>query len=99
MIIADIQCSPKYGYIWFPSCLVAAAFIYFYLPEVKGRTLEEIDEMVRLHNRINHGNLLTQTLTVRATPPSSEVFLLQVCWSGSTRAEAQGRRKFGTWGS
>ncbi|OOQ88800.1 general alpha-glucoside permease [Penicillium brasilianum] len=36
---------PKYGYIWFPSCLVAAAFIYFYLPEVKGRTLEEIDEM------------------------------------------------------
>lgn len=37
---------PKYGYIWFPSCLVAAAFIYFFLPEVKGRTLEEIDEMV-----------------------------------------------------
>ena len=38
--------SPKYGYIWFPSCLIAAAFIYFFLPEVKGRTLEEIDEMV-----------------------------------------------------
>lgn len=39
---------PKYGYIWFPSCLIAAAFIFFYLPEVKGRTLEEIDEMVSL---------------------------------------------------
>ncbi|MCJ1394678.1 hypothetical protein MMC18_007558 [Xylographa bjoerkii] len=36
---------PKYGYIWFPSCLVSAAFIYFCLPEVKDRTLEEIDEM------------------------------------------------------
>lgn len=38
--------SPKYGYIWFPSSLLAAAFIYFCLPELKDRTLEEIDEMV-----------------------------------------------------
>lgn len=36
---------PQYGYIWFPSSLLAAAFIFFCLPEVKGRTLEEIDEM------------------------------------------------------
>jgi len=36
---------PKYGYIWFPSGMVAAAFIFFCLPEVKNRTLEEIDEM------------------------------------------------------
>ncbi|KAJ5888756.1 Maltose permease [Penicillium taxi] len=36
---------PKYGYIWFPSGLLAAVYIYFFLPEVKGRTLEEIDEM------------------------------------------------------
>jgi len=36
---------PKYGYIWFPSSLLSAAFIYFCLPELKGRTLEEIDEM------------------------------------------------------
>lgn len=28
-----------------PSCLAAVVFIYFCLPEVKGRTLEEIDEM------------------------------------------------------
>ncbi|KAK6384203.1 hypothetical protein LTR65_009775 [Meristemomyces frigidus] len=42
---AALNWGPKYGYIWVPSCLMAAAFVYFYLPEVKGRTLEEIDEM------------------------------------------------------
>ena len=31
--------------IWAPSCAIAAVFIYFFLPEVKGRSLEEIDEM------------------------------------------------------
>lgn len=36
---------PKYGYIWAPSCLIAAAWVYIFLPEVKGRSLEEIDEM------------------------------------------------------
>jgi len=36
---------PKYGYIWFPSSLLAALFIYLYLPELKNRSLEEIDEM------------------------------------------------------
>lgn len=36
---------PRYGFIWFPSCVIAAAWVYFFLPEVKGRTLEEIDEM------------------------------------------------------
>lgn len=37
---------PKYGYIWFPSGIVSAVWVWFYLPELKGRTLEEIDEMV-----------------------------------------------------
>lgn len=36
---------PKYGYIWTGSCVVAGAWIWMYLPEVKGRTLEQIDEM------------------------------------------------------
>ncbi|KAK4541798.1 hypothetical protein LTR36_007330 [Oleoguttula mirabilis] len=39
---AALNWGPKYGYIWVPSCLMAAAFVYFYLPEVKGRTLEEV---------------------------------------------------------
>jgi hypothetical protein len=36
---------PRYGYIWFPSCIIAAAWVFFFLPEVRNRTLEEIDEM------------------------------------------------------
>ncbi|OQU96965.1 hypothetical protein CLAIMM_02970 [Cladophialophora immunda] len=38
---------PKYGYIWFGSGVVVCTFIYFMLPEIRGRTLEEIDEMFR----------------------------------------------------
>ncbi|KAI0467669.1 MFS monosaccharide transporter-like protein [Xylaria cf. heliscus] len=36
---------PKYGYIWTGSCIIAGTWVWLYLPEVKGRTLEQIDEM------------------------------------------------------
>ncbi|KAH9905427.1 general substrate transporter [Xylariomycetidae sp. FL2044] len=42
---ASLNWGPRYGYIWFPSCIVSAVWVFFFLPEVKGRTLEEIDEM------------------------------------------------------
>ncbi|KAJ9616841.1 RNA-dependent ATPase rok1 [Cladophialophora chaetospira] len=42
---ASLDWGPRYGYIWFPSCIVSAVWVFFFLPEVKGRTLEEIDEM------------------------------------------------------
>ena len=42
---AQLNWGGKYGYIWFGSTMVLAVFIYFVLPEVKGRSLEEIEEM------------------------------------------------------
>lgn len=37
---------PKYGYIWAPSCFVAAIWVYLFLPELKNRSLEDVSEMV-----------------------------------------------------
>jgi hypothetical protein len=34
-----------YSYIWFASNTLVFLFIYFFLPETRGRTLEEIHEM------------------------------------------------------
>ncbi|KAE8447058.1 hypothetical protein EG329_011193 [Mollisiaceae sp. DMI_Dod_QoI] len=42
---ASLNWGPKYGYIWTPSCFIGALWVWFYLPEVKNRTFEEIDEM------------------------------------------------------
>ncbi|KAL8409902.1 hypothetical protein RB594_008116 [Gaeumannomyces avenae] len=41
----SLNWGPRYGFIWFPSAMIGAAWVYFFLPETKGRTLEEIDEM------------------------------------------------------
>ncbi len=49
---------PKYGYIWAPSCVIGALWTYFYLPEVKNRTFEEIDEMVSFDTRKKNRDLL-----------------------------------------
>jgi nitrate/nitrite transporter NarK len=42
---ASLDWGARYGYIWFPSCCIAAGWVFVFLPEVKNRTLEEIDEM------------------------------------------------------
>jgi hypothetical protein len=36
---------PRYGFIWFAACVVAATWVFCFLPECWNRTLEEIDEM------------------------------------------------------
>ncbi|KXX77767.1 General alpha-glucoside permease [Madurella mycetomatis] len=35
----------RYGYIWAGSSFIISIFAFFFLPELKGRTLEEIDEL------------------------------------------------------
>lgn len=42
---AAMNWGPRYGFIWFPSCVISATWVFFFLPEVRNRTLEEIDEM------------------------------------------------------
>lgn len=35
----------KYGYIWTGTSVIALVWYYFFIPELKGRSLEEIDEL------------------------------------------------------
>ncbi|KAI0005251.1 putative maltose permease [Xylariaceae sp. FL0662B] len=41
----SLNWGPKYGYIWLGACIIAMLWVFFFLPEVKDRSLEEIDEM------------------------------------------------------
>jgi hypothetical protein len=43
--LANLNWGAKYGWIWFVSCFIMVAWMYFYLPETKDRTLEELDEL------------------------------------------------------
>ncbi|PQE24887.1 general alpha-glucoside permease protein [Rutstroemia sp. NJR-2017a WRK4] len=43
----SLNWGPKYGYIWAGSCFIGALWVWLYLPEVKNRTFEEIDEMFK----------------------------------------------------
>jgi hypothetical protein len=36
---------PKYGYIWGGSNLIIIVFVFLFVPETKGRSLEQLDEM------------------------------------------------------
>ena len=36
----SLNWGPRYGYIWFPSCVIAATWVFFFLPETKGRPLD-----------------------------------------------------------
>ncbi|RTE73718.1 hypothetical protein BHE90_011851 [Fusarium euwallaceae] len=41
----SLNWGPRYGYIWFPACIIGAGWTFAFLPELKGRTLEEINQM------------------------------------------------------
>ncbi|KAF2017480.1 putative transporter [Aaosphaeria arxii CBS 175.79] len=41
----ELNWGPKYGYIWFGSNMLCMVFFFFLMPELKNRSLEEIDEI------------------------------------------------------
>ncbi|GAP91493.1 putative general substrate transporter [Rosellinia necatrix] len=47
----NLNWGAKYGYIWAGSNFACFVFFYLFLPETKGRTLEEIDEL--FNNRVS----------------------------------------------
>lgn len=47
--LAYLNWGAKYGWIWFVSCFIMVAWMFFFLPETKDRTLEELDELFEAH--------------------------------------------------
>ncbi|KAE9365031.1 general substrate transporter [Stipitochalara longipes BDJ] len=41
----QLNWGPKYGYIWAGSNALCVVFFFFFMPEMKGRSLEELDEI------------------------------------------------------
>jgi len=78
---ASLNWGPKYGYIWFVSSLFTAAVVFLYLPELKNRTLEEIDEMfeARLPARKFRGYqcVVTEVAKTKIEPTEAAQFILE----------------------
>jgi hypothetical protein len=46
---AKLNWGANYAWLWFPSNLFMEIFVFFFIPETKDRTLEEIDEMFEMN--------------------------------------------------
>lgn len=53
----------KYGYVWAGSNFACVIFFYFFMPEMKGRSLEELDEMFL--NRVSVRNFRKYQCSLR----------------------------------
>ncbi|KAI1751996.1 general substrate transporter [Xylaria castorea] len=58
----NLNWGAKYGYIWAGSNFVCFVFFYLFVPETKGRTLEEIDEL--FNNRVSVRKFKTYRTTI-----------------------------------
>ncbi|KAI1359769.1 general substrate transporter [Xylaria arbuscula] len=58
----NLNWGAKYGYIWAGSNLACFIFFYLFVPETKGRTLEEIDEL--FNNRVSVRRFKTYRTTI-----------------------------------
>lgn len=62
LLIANNAQGAKYGYVWAGSNLACFVFFYLFVPETKGRTLEEIDEL--FNNRVPVQKFKTYQTTI-----------------------------------
>ncbi|KAI0505142.1 general substrate transporter [Xylaria bambusicola] len=58
----NLNWGAKYGYIWAGSNLACFLFFYLFVPETKGRSLEEIDEL--FNNRVSVRRFKTYQTTI-----------------------------------
>ena len=72
----------KYGYIWAGSNFCCFVFFYMFVPETKGRTLEEIDELFA--NRVSVRNFTYSML------PYCQAILGQRAKQGPPRTSCEG---------
>ena len=82
---------PKYGYIWAPSCAIGALWTWLYLPEVKNRTFEEINEMfmARLPARKFRGYKCVGPAVFQVDEKHPRVSVEEVVWAdGKVASEA-----------
>lgn len=40
----SLNWGPRYGYIWFPSSIIAGIWVFFFLPEVQGTQTQAPEE-------------------------------------------------------
>ena len=72
---ASLGWSAKYGYIWFASNMILLVFTYFFIPETRDRTLEEIHEMfeAKLPARKFKGYVCTRTEAMAAKGIANDI--------------------------
>jgi len=73
--VANLNWGPKYCWIWFVSCFVMVTWFWFFLPETKDRTLEELDELfeAKVPARKFRGYVCTKTRDVMDHGAAEEI--------------------------
>ncbi|KIW21313.1 hypothetical protein PV08_01893 [Exophiala spinifera] len=85
---AELGLGAKYGYVWAAANLACVVWVYLFMPEMKGRSLEELDEM--FVNRVSVRNFRNYECALRqdaANDVSMHGDGLKMKQMGATHAE------------
>ncbi|KAJ9611680.1 hypothetical protein H2200_004864 [Cladophialophora chaetospira] len=80
---AELGLGAKYGYVWAGSNFACVIFFFFFMPEMKGRSLEELDEMFL--NRVSVRNFRKYVCHLREDVTND---VLQGKYGGDEKAAA-----------